>query len=192
MNIWKVIANEGYNNAYLTDNNGVQHFDPVSDFKEINDSPPTRLLKIEVTDKGFPDIMNYWGMNGTIIVNSKVKNLIQEYYRELAIQFLPCVCNQFKEHEKELWLLNVCEYHDVLDLNKSVCKKNHNLQGKEVIRSVKKYAFKEDAFNLDIFKIYLGSFKHTTCLFVSDRFKKIMEENNVTGLAHERVYTFDA
>ena len=75
MNIWKVIANEGYNNAYLTDNNGVQHFDPVSDFKEINDSPPTRLLKIEVTDKGFPDIMNYWGMNGTIIVNSKLSSL---------------------------------------------------------------------------------------------------------------------
>lgn len=123
MNIWKVIANEGYNNAYLTDNNGVQLFDPASDFKEINDSPPTRLLKIEVTDKGFPDIMNYWGMNGTIIVNSKVKNLIQEYYGELAIQFLPCICNQFKEHEMELWLLNVCEYHDVLDLNKSVCKK---------------------------------------------------------------------
>ena len=35
MNIWKVIANEGYNNAYLTDISGIQRFDPVSDFKEI-------------------------------------------------------------------------------------------------------------------------------------------------------------
>ncbi len=189
INIWKVIANEGYNNAYLTDSNGIQRFDPASDFKEINDNPPTRLLKIEVTDKGFPDIMNYWGMNGTIIVNSKVKKLIQDHYGYLAIQFLPCSCNQFKEHEIELWLLNVCEYHDVLDLNKSICKKTHTLQGEEVIRSVKKYVFKKEAFDLDIFKIYLGSFKYTTCLFVSDRFKKIMEESNVTGLALEKVYS---
>ena len=36
MNIWKLIANEGFNNAYLTDSSGIQRFDPVSDFKEIN------------------------------------------------------------------------------------------------------------------------------------------------------------
>ena len=119
MNIWKVIANEGYNNAYLVDSTGKQCFDPVSDFKEIIDNPPTRLLKIEVTDKGFPDIMNYWGMNGTAIVNSKLKKLIQEHYEESAIQFLPCTCSRVKDNEIELWLLNVCEYHDVLDLNKS-------------------------------------------------------------------------
>ncbi|MGN0632249.1 MAG: imm11 family protein, partial [Oscillospiraceae bacterium] len=180
---------EGYNNAFLTDSDGIQCFDPISDFMEINENPSTRFLKIEITDKGFPDIMNYWGMNGTTIVNSKVKKLIQEYYGKLAIQFFPCICNQFKEHKIELWLLNVCEYYDVLDLNKSICKKNHNLQGEEVIRSVKKYAFKKEAFDLDIFKIYLGSRKHTTCLFVSDRFKEIMEENNVTGLALEKVYS---
>jgi hypothetical protein len=29
MNIWKVIANEGYNNAYLIDSSGKQRFDTV-------------------------------------------------------------------------------------------------------------------------------------------------------------------
>ena len=86
-------------------------------------------------------------------------------------------------------LLNVCEYHDVLDLNKSICKRSHNLQGVEVIRSVKKYSFKIEVFDLDIFKIYLDGLKHTTCLFISDRFKKIMEENNITGLSLEKVYS---
>ena len=115
--------------------------------------------------------------------------MIQQYYGKLEIQFLPCICDQFKEHEIEFWLLNVCEYHDVLDLNKSVCRTTHNLRGEEVISSVKKYVVKKEAFNLDIFKIYLGSFKHTTCLFVSDRFKKIMVDNNVTGLALQNVYS---
>lgn len=122
MNIWKLIANEGYNNAYLIDSNGNQCFDPVAVFYEINDDPSARLIKIGSTEKGFPDIMNYWGMNETAIVNTKVKELIEAYYGVSAIQFLPCICNELKGQKIELWLLNVCEYHDVLDLNKSICK----------------------------------------------------------------------
>lgn len=97
--------------------------------------------------------------------------------------------NCFNDCKTEPWLLNVCEYHDVLDLNKSICRTTHNLQGEEVIRSVKKYALKKEAFDLDIFKIYLRDSKYTTSLFVSDRFKNLMEENNVTGLALEKIYS---
>ena len=141
--------------------------------------------KIEVTDKGFPDIMNYWGTNGTIIVNSKVKTLIEQYYPTASIQFLPCICTNYQS--VQLWIWNSCEYHDLLDIDNSICDKIHNLQGKEVIKSVDKYAFKKEALNLDFFKIYLEERKYTTYLFVSDRFKRIMEENNVTGLALEKV-----
>ena len=59
----------------------------------------------------------------------------------------------------------------------------------EAIKSVDKYVFKKEAFDLDFFKIYLEERKYNTYLFVSDRFKKIMEENNVTGLALEKVYS---
>lgn len=185
MNIWKIVKNEGYNNAFLIDQNGKQCFDKSSDYMEINDSPPIRKLKIEVTDKGFPDIMNYWGTNGTIIVNSKVKTLIEQYYPTASIQFLPCICTNYQS--VQLWIWNSCEYHDLLDIDNSICDKIHNLQGKEVIKSVDKYAFKKEALNLDFFKIYLEERKYTTYLFVSDRFKRIMEENNVTGLALEKV-----
>ena len=51
------------------------------------------------------------------------------------------------------------------------------------------YVFKKEAFDLDFFKIYLEERKYNTYLFVSDRFKKIMEENNVTSLALEKVYS---
>jgi hypothetical protein len=187
MNIWKVIANEGYNNAYLIDSSGKQCFDKPSDYMAINDRPPLRTLKIESTEKGFPDIINYWGTNGAIIVNSKVKNLIEQYYGTLSIQFLPCVCSNYQD--LHLWILNVCEYHDVLDVNNCVCRKMHNFEGKEVIVSIKKYAFTKEAFDLDIFKTILNNRKDNISLFVSDRFKNIMEENNVTGLALEKVYS---
>ena len=63
------------------------------------------------------------------------------------------------------------------------------MQGKEAIKSVDKYVFKKEAFDLDFFKIYLEERKYTTYLFVTDRFKQLMEENNVTGLALEKVYS---
>ena len=187
MNIWKIIKNEGYNNAFLIDSNGKQCFDKPSDFMDISDSPPLRTLRIEVTEKGFPDIINYWGTNGTLIVNSKVKALIECYYGTLHTQFMPCICSN--SQDTELWIWNVCEYHDVLDAKKSICDRIINLQGKEVIKSVDKYVFKKEAFDLDFFKIYLEERKYNTYLFVTDKFKQLMEENNVTGLALEKVYS---
>ena len=187
MNIYNVIVNEDYNNAFLIDQNGKQCFDKNSDYMAINDSPPIRKLKIEVKEKGFPDIMNYWGTSGACIVNAKTKALIEYFLGSLSIQFFPCYCSQFPK--LDLWILNVCEYHDVLDVNNCVCRKMHNFEGKEVIRSIKKYAFKKEAFDLDMFKIYINDKKNNLALFVSDKFKKIMEENNITGLALEKVYS---
>ena len=161
MNIWKIIKNEGYNNAFLIDSAGKQRFDKDSDYMDIVDSPPLRTLK--------------------------TKTFIERYYGNLSIQFFPCYCSQYPK--LNLWIWNACEYHDVLDVDNSVCDKIHNLQGKEVIKSVDKYVFKKEAFDLDFFKIYLGERKYTTYLFVSDRFKETMEENNVTGLALEKVYS---
>ncbi len=187
MNIWKVIKNEGFNNAFLINENGEQCFDKDSSYMEIQLSPSIRNLKIEQTDKGFADVMNYWGTSGTFIVNSKTRFLIESFFGTLSIQFLPCHCSQYPD--LDLWVLNVCEYHDVLDLNNCVCRKMHNFEGKEVIRSIKKYAFSKEAFDLDIFKTILNNRKDNISLFVSDRFKNIMEENNVTGLALEKVYS---
>lgn len=149
MNIWKAIKNEGYNNAFLIDSNGKQCFDKTSDFMDINASTPLRTVRIEFTEKGFPDIMNYWGTNGAVIVNSKVKALIERYYGTLYTQFLPCICSNSKD--TELWIWNVCEYHAVLDVENSVCDRITNLQGKEVIKSVDKYVFKKEAFGLLVF-----------------------------------------
>ena len=53
MNIWKIIKNEGYNNAFLIDSAGKQRFDKDSDYMDIVDSPPLRTLKIETTEKVF-------------------------------------------------------------------------------------------------------------------------------------------
>ncbi len=187
MNIWKVIVNEDFNDAFLVNENGEQCFEKNMCFMEIQDSPKTRSLDIRIKHKGFPDIMNYWGTSGTCIVGSNIKNILESNFGDLSIQFIPCQCSQFPD--MKMWILNVCEYHDVLDVKNSVCRKMCNSDGKEVIRSVKKYAFKKEAFDFDVFKIFINDQKNNLALFVSDKFKSIMEENGITGLALEKVYS---
>lgn len=64
----------------------------------------------------FPDIMNYYGTSGAYIVNSKVKDLILYYFGNLSLQFIPCKYNKIPD--MRIWLLNICEYHDVLYVKK--------------------------------------------------------------------------
>lgn len=187
MNIWELRGNEGYNYAFLKDSDGKVCHEDGRYFLEIQNEPHIRDIMIKPQNKGFSDIMSYLGTSGSCIVSKKLKLLLEKYYGNLAIQFFPCRCEQFPD--VKMWILNVCEYHDVLDIEKSVYRKGKNRQGESVIVTINKYAFTKQAFDLDIFKIYINNNKRTVHLFVSDRFKTIMEENGVTGLALKKVYS---
>lgn len=187
MTIWEIIANEEYNNAYLIDENGEQCFERSSYFKEIQNDSFIRDLKIETNEKGFGDKMNYWGTSGSGIVSPKMKGLLEKYFGDLAIQFFPCKSKQFPN--AEMWILSVCEYHDVLDYEKTVFSKMKKSNGEEMIIGINDYVFTEKAFELDMFKIYVNTTKMYMRLYVSDRFKRIMEENGVTGLVYKEIYS---
>ena len=187
MTIWQLRADDSYNSAFLVDINGEQCYDNGEDFLEINASPSTRELIIENSNKGFPDIMYYGGILGSCVVSNKVKSLIETYFGKLGIQFIPCSCKHYPD--VDMWILNVCEYHDVFDVENSVYKTLINHKGEKRISYINKFVFTKEAFSLDLFKIYIDGYKSPICLYVSDRFKFIMEENGVTGLALEKVYS---
>lgn len=186
MIIWKIIANEGYNNAFLIDENGKQIFEKGTDFMEYIDSPHIRKIRIDIGSNGFPDVMNYWGTNGTCIVNDKVMNIISNKFHDSKVQFFPCYDPQFPD--MKFWLLNAYNFQDVLDVSKSKYRTLINFQGAEVISNIKKYAFKDTAFQHDIFKLLVSGQKRTTALFISDKFKQTMEDSEVTGLAYKKMY----
>ena len=79
--------------------------------------------------------MNYRVTCGTCIVSKKAKTVIEKYFGDLSIQFIPCHCEQYPNIE--MWILNVCEYHDVLDLNKSLYMTGKNFDDEDVIVSIK-------------------------------------------------------
>ena len=131
--------------------------------------------------------MNYWGVSGSCIVSTRLKALLVREFGNLNIQFIPCISKQFPN--VEMWILNVCEYHDVLDLKNIVYQKGYNLKGEEIIKNIERLVFKKEAFKLDMFKIIKNGTKRSIRLYVSDHFKAIMDENGITGLALEKVYS---
>ena len=187
MTIWQLNTNGDYNEAFLVDENGEQCHDIGENYLELQPVALTRKINIETHAKGFPDIMFYGGILGSCIVNKKVKDLIETNFSELAIQYFPCTCEEYPDNE--MWVLNVCEYHDVFDNKNSVYRTLINHKGEEKISYIKKIAFKKEAFNIGLFKIYIDGYKSTIRLFVNDRFKTIMEENGVTGLNLKPVYS---
>lgn len=189
MIIWKKIVNEGYNNAFLINDDGKQIFEKPADFMDYQDNPHIRRIRIEVAGNGFPDVMNYWGTNGSCIVNEKARNIIENNFSNQNIQFFPCFSLQYPD--MKFWILNAYNYQDILDVSRSEYDTLINRKGVEVIRSVDKYAFTRKAFEHDIFKLYLSGQKRETHLFISDRFKQIIKDNGVTGLAYKKVYEFD-
>ena len=86
------------------------------------------------------------------------------------------------------WILNAYKYQDLLDVKKSKYDTLINLKGEKVIRSVDKYVFTKEVYEHDIFKLFISGQKRETHLFLSDRFKQVMQENEVTGLAYKKIY----
>lgn len=187
MTIWELGVNEDYSNAFLNGEDGRQMFENGLFFLEHRPDPHTRLIRLAVSKKGFSDIMNYWGTSGSCIVSAKAKAVIEKYFGHLAIQFFSCYNGDFPD--LEMWILSVTEYHDVLDIPNCVYRTMKNLKGEEVVGNIRKYAFKKEAFGLDMFKVYRNGYKNGIWLYVSDHFKQVMEENGITGLVLKEVYT---
>lgn len=89
---------------------------------------------------------------------------------------------------KKIFILNIFNYKDILDLNKSKYTSGIDRYGKKAIGYFKSYAFKEEARNLDIFKIIVNGQKRINHLFVTDTFRNVIEQNNITGLRLKKVY----
>jgi len=116
---------------------------------------------------------------GWFVVSSKLKKLLENMNTE--IQFLPI---QIKErtHNEELvgyYITNITRVVDALCLNKSKYFET-NIPGIGIIYTVSKYViFAEKTEGSDIFKL---SNRQEIPIFVSERFMKKIESDNITGI----------
>lgn len=187
MNIWEVGWNNDFKRVILVNSHNERIADNIIYFKEKQeDTSFIRTIKTLDADMPLGDIMNYISMSGTFVLNEKTKIILEKHFNE--IQFFNTICPEYPE--EKFFLLNTFNFQNILDVNKCKYTTVKSKYGELKIGTIKSYAFKEEARNLDIFKIIVNGKKRINHLFVTDTFKDIMEQNNITGLRLKKVYEF--
>ena len=137
-------------------------------------------------DKTEGDILTDYVANdkGWFVVSNKLKNILNTMNTE--IQFLPVriVESNSKEVLKNYYIANIMRVVDALCLEKSDYFET-KIPGKGTIYTVSKYGiYGKKTEDSDIFKL---ANRQEIPIFVSERFKKIMEEKNITGICLREV-----
>ena len=115
------------------------------------------------------------------IFNQKALDILEPLIRD-SVEVLPLA---FKG--KKYWGINVISVLDVLDYSKSIYRTFPNTNK---IAIIEKYAFRNCAElkNHNIFKLVD---EPQTRPFVSEKFKNVVEQNNLTGFSFELVWDND-
>jgi hypothetical protein len=94
------------------------------------------------------------------------------------VQYLPIRARSKDESEVlDLYLVNICNIVDALDLENSKYSV-HEIDENEKMISVQKYAIKGSMIkDIDIFRLK----DHNMSIFISEKLKKAMEKNGITG-----------
>lgn len=114
------------------------------------------------------------------IVSKKFKDLLEAF--DLGeVQFLPlhAVSEDGKEKIDDIWLFNICNLSDSLNLENSLVL--GEIAGKP---NIVKYALTESKIgNYDIFRLKDATFP----IFISERLMKAMKKNKITGCDYLQV-----
>lgn len=166
MIVYEMIPNEIYRNFILANNSK----------EEIQ----------AIDEKPLADIMNFWSALSIYVVSEKAKNVFEHCLEEIKFSevFYP------EMPTEKFYLLIIQKYYDVLDINHCKYQTIRNRYGECRISNINSYAFKSTVSDLDIFRIIVNQKSYDTHLFITDIFKNIVENNNLTGLNFRKVYEF--
>ncbi|MBU3661258.1 MAG: hypothetical protein FGM14_15405 [Flavobacteriales bacterium] len=117
----------------------------------------------------FPDLMG--SSYSQPLVSDKLKEILLQFIPNTQIQFLPV-----KVHKKTYWLLNVLNNLSCFDWDRSV----YTTYSSGVLRKVKKGVLKSELLDgIDIFRVE----EKPIDIFISEKLKTALEENNITGIS---------
>lgn len=213
MKIWKLRLDAGKREdsqqyQLVNDDN---HF--LEDFDTMINSLERQLWKLRelevhvISGRKEFDISYLWNGTSLFLLNERAKNILEPVLSEY-VEFLPVI------YKKPLYLMHVLRVADALDLDNAIRSKKasysriYGAQDAPFIRNkeqflisyiiadtyagkigyIKKFAFKEERIPpFPIFRILCEGRLYTGVIFIKDEFKKIIEENGLTGFSFEEV-----
>ncbi|MDB2099263.1 imm11 family protein [Clostridium paraputrificum] len=184
MKIWRLYCDANKYLGYWVDNESI-----LEDIKNklntgemISDWEAIQIEKGDENSEIIGDISQCWSYSGIIFVSEKVKTILENIYSD-ELQFLEV----FDEEDNKLYIMNILKYVEGIDYEKS---KLHIVGGKYIV-GVDEYVFLDIVKQIPIFKLNLKGFRWNMAIFISDDFKKLLQDNKVTGVLFEELYEFN-
>ncbi len=152
------------------------------DFDSRINSPERQLGKLRelevhvISGRKEFDVSYLWDGLSLFLLNERAKNILEPVLSEY-VEFIPVI------YKKTLYLMHILCIADVLDLDNIIASK---YEGQ--IWDIKKFVFKKEKIPKSlIFEVLCEGELYEGEVFVKDEFKKIIEENGLTGFSFEEV-----
>ena len=188
MNIWKIWT-EGDHKAFIRiDEHGNETHETRYDYLDRCPKPEKRILKEVDASKTLADYMIYFSGNGTAVLSNRAKEILELNFSNEKIQFFPATCDTLIG--EKLWIINVYDYVDVLDIENCEYTTMKNRKGETIIANIRKYSFKPEVFDHKVFKIYENGMKNRFDVFATDDYIKVLDENSLTGWYKVKVFEY--
>ena len=126
------------------------------------------------------DVYGFGDVKGIFAVNKKTKEILKNY-SNLNIEFIKITS---EEYDEELYLVHILSVADVLDLENCECILLLN----KYVNHINKYSFKPSVKEYVLFKCIVQNMLNAVCIYCTDTFKDIIDENNITGFLFEKIY----
>ncbi|MCY4021360.1 MAG: hypothetical protein OXG39_18275 [Chloroflexi bacterium] len=125
-------------------------------------------------------IANFPMWSSVIVCDAAAKDIIYELTKD-CVEFLPLSSPTIPE--TEYFALNCVKVLDCLDMERSEFTRFEKTGG---IRSIRRYEFKANCIDgIPVFKLPILNSART---FVTNEFKQLVEDNNLTGLEFQKVW----
>lgn len=185
MNIFKLKMDTEKYSSFLYELNNNNYNEPFNNcvrFGEVPKDIYTNMKVIEYTTftKKIRADCSYLANAGkAIIINEKAKKIFDENIQQY-VYYIPV----YNENER-LYIMYTNNIIDALDYDKSIFK--CTVSG--IKMKIMQHAFYYDkVYGEDIFMVWLDGHIHSTEVFVSERVKKFVENNDLKGLMFQNVW----
>ena len=155
----------------------------LNDFEESMDGiekVKDKLSDLKITiikGKNEADFSILWNGTCSYLVNERSKIILEPLAAD-AVEFVPIGGN--------LYLMHVLCAADALDTENIVANIYDNMIG-----YIRKFAFNPEALpDSEIFKVICQTRIYSSAIFVTDRLKKMVEENHLTGFNFKEIGDF--
>lgn len=118
-----------------------------------------------------------------IAINERTKKIF-ENESNIEAQYFKLKSLDSKE---ELYMMSLLRKRDIIDYEKS----EYSLIMNKYIGEIYKYVFKEEVKEEYIFKCFQDGVLDTIDKYCTDKFKYIVEKNNITGFKFEKIFEIE-